>query len=274
MTKKKKTTNAIVVSKSRQVQDLVNMFAGSSSLVQNDKTVERNLILRVAEAFEIPATCVNVMGGLPYINKDGLLFKLEEYNGSDIVSLTTKMVQYAIKGGDRAIAEATLVLTGGRTFNAVGEADDRSIKLAAVKMTPNMMAETRAQNRVIRRAIAAKMLRDLYTKLGGKKGKSIYDEQEKSFITNAVTSSAEEMSHVDSQIKRQEIIDQAPPPPPAIPKTKQGLVTLSIEKIQQATDAPTLLRYRDRIAKSGLYNENQKKMLYGAIDGKIKQYEK
>lgn len=111
---------------------------------------------------------------------------MDEYEGDEVQSLETKMVQYALKPGDRAIAEGILIMKNGRRFTSVGEADELSVRIGRGKRTPNMMAETRAQNRVIRKAIQARMLRNLYTKLGGKNIKqSPYSEQERTVILNA-----------------------------------------------------------------------------------------
>ena len=264
--KRKTKSRAVAVSKEPTVKDLVNMFAGSSSLVQNDKAQERNLILRVAEAFAIPATCVNIMGGLPYINKDGLLFKLNEYEGKKIFSLTTRIIEHAVAGGDRAIMEAELVLTDGRKFNAIGEADQNSIKLSAVKQTPNMMAETRAQNRVIRKAIQGRMIGDLYTKLGSK---SSYDDQEKAVIQNAIVSSSEEMTTADvSKIKR-EIIDNTEPEKTI---SKTDLIKMSLEKIRTQSDPAELTIYFQSIEASKLYTPEQKKELIQEIAKQRKKY--
>lgn len=269
--KKARPTRALAVKKEPTVQDLVNMFAGSSSLVQNDKQNERSLILRVAEAFEIPATCVNIMGGLPYINKDGLLFKLDEYEDEEILSLQTKMVQYATKQGEKAIAEGVLTLKDGRSFNAIGEADEMSVKLAAVKTTPNMMAETRAQNRVIRRAIQARMLRNLYTKLGGKR--SVYNEQEKTIITNAIQSSAEEMTTKDAMDKVRQVAENGKASTVAsIKPTAEQIMKISLDKINEATDPFVLEDYKKKIKTLNVYSPAQKTMLCGAIDDRIKKY--
>ena len=268
--RKRKTTKAIAVKKESTLQELVNMFAGSSSLVKNDDQSKRELILRVAEAFEIPATCVNIMGGLPYINKDGLLFKLEEYEGKEVLSLETKMIQYSLKSGERAIAEASLVLKNGRSFNAIGEADEMSIKLSAVKATPNMMAETRAQNRVIRRAIQARMLRNLYTKLGGKK--NAYDGQEKNLITNALSSSSEEMTNKEAENRIIELSDKATERNGKIKPTPDQVLKITLERIKEVDDPITLEDYRERVKKSGLYSEIQKVILYKAIDKEMKKY--
>ena len=266
---KKSKKRAVAIRKNPTAQDLVNMFAGSSSLVQNDKVQERSLILRVAEVFAVPATCVNIMGGLPYINKDGQLFKLNEYEHSNVLSLTTKIIEYATKGGDRAIMEAELILKGGRRFNAIGEADEKSIKLSAVKQTPNMMAETRAQNRVIRRAIQAEMLRELYTKLGGR---SAYNDQEKKIIENAVQSSAEEMNSADHQKIRAEIIEDTKPQEQKESITQKDFMERSIERIRSQNSSTELTGCYESINKSDLYTPKQKQILIQEIAKQRKKY--
>lgn len=250
-TKKKYTTSLAI----KQAQELSSMFAGSASLVKSDKPDEKQMILKVAEVFGVPAVCVNVMGGLPYINKDGLLFKLEDYESKQIVSLTSKAIQLATKKGEKAIFETTLVLKNGRSFNATGEADEDSIKLAAVKMTPNQMAETRSQNRCIRKAIQAKMLRELYSKLGGKNAP--VDPEEKQIIEQAVTSSAEEMTAPPKQVERKEKVE--------------NLFGKAIGMIASCKDLIVLQDWENKIKTSKTYSEHQKIALLGAINGKIKE---
>jgi len=266
---KAKPKHAVAIRKNPTAQDLVNMFAGSSSLVQDDKTQARGLILRVAEVFGIPATCVNIMGGLPYINKDGLLFKLNEYEHSNVLGLTTKVIEYATKGGDRAIMQAELTLKGDRKFNAIGEADEKSIKLSAVKQTPNMMAETRAQNRVIRRAIQAEMLRELYTKLGSK---SAYNDQEKKIIENSVHSSAEEMNSADYQRIKAEILENTEPQERKKSITQKDFMERSIERIKSQRSPIELTSCYESVNKTDLYTPKQKQILIQEIAKQRKKY--
>lgn len=185
-------TRELIVQKQKEIK---NVFAGSVEFLKSGNSVEKDLILKVAEAFELPVVCVGVQGGMPYINKDGLLYKLEEYYGDEIQSLVSKGIQYSLKKGERAVFESTLVLKDGKTFNAVGEADDENVKLAAVKTTPNLMAETRSQNRVIRRAIQAQMLKQMFGNLNKDKNKQQDDIVD--IIQNAVSTSAEEMERPD-----------------------------------------------------------------------------
>lgn len=265
MATKKKTTKketSLVIKDENKMQEMVNMFAGSSALLQNDKEVERNLILRVAEFFTIPAVCVNVMGGLPYINKDGLLYKLMEYEGDKIVSLNTKMLQLASGHGEKAIAEATLIFNDGRNFTAVGEADENSVKLQAVKMTPNMMAETRAQNRVIRKAIQARMIKEMYARLGDKK--SPVDYNERLAIENSVVSSAEEMSHVDKKETKEVITSEQ--------KTtikKAEAISKAFEAIQNEKNPKKLEEYLVKVKEWKFLSDNEKTMLTSAIEQRI-----
>ncbi len=236
------------------------MFAGSADLLKSDKPVERVLILQVAKSYGLPAMCVNVLGGLPYINKDGLLFKLEEYEGKNIVSLTSKAIQYAKVPGERAIFESTLILKDAkgreRTFTATGEADNASVKLEAVKATPNMMAETRSVNRVLGKAIKARMLKDLYIALGRAKG---ITETEKEIIESAVQTSTEEMNVSPSKGNNA-----------GGTISREALVKLSLEKIQAENSKTMLAEYRQKIETSPAFTEGQKKTLYNLIDQKIR----
>jgi len=209
------------------------------------------------------------MGGLPYINKDGLLFKLNEYEHSNVLGLTTKVIEYATKGGDRAIMQAELTLKGDRKFNAIGEADEKSIKLSAVKQTPNMMAETRAQNRVIRRAIQAEMLRELYTKLGSK---SAYNYQEKKIIENSVHSSAEEMNSADYQRIKAEILENTEPQERKKSITQKDFMERSIERIKSQRSPIELTSCYESVNKTDLYTPKQKQILIQEIAKQRKKY--
>jgi len=133
-----------------------------------------------------------------------------------------------------------------------------------------MMAETRAQNRVIRRAIQARMLRNLYTKLGDKH--SPYDNQEKEVITNAIVSSAEEMTTKEATDRVIQIADEATEKVGKIKPTAEQVIKMSLDKIKTASDPFILEDYRKKIGKSNLYSAVQKTMLYKAIDKELKKY--
>lgn len=260
--KTSKKDTSLVIKEEKKLQDMVNMFAGSSVLLQNDKENERNLILRVAEVFNIPAVCVNVMGGLPYINKDGLLYKLMEYEGDKIVSLNTKMLQVATGHGEKAVAEATLMFNDGRNFTAIGEADESSVKLQAVKMTPNMMAETRAQNRVIRKAVQGRMIKEMYIRLGDKKRPVTNDER--IAVENSVISSAEEMTGVKEDKKNDPVTNEQK----AVIK-KSEAIAKAFQTIQNETDIKKLEDYLVAVKGWAFLSENEKIMLSSAIENKI-----
>lgn len=70
----------------------------------------------------------------------------------------------------------------------------------------------------------------------------------------------------------------APNQPPSknasISQPKTQLLKLSLDKILSETDLTILTQYRERIEKSNLYSEVQKKVLYGAIAGQFKKYVK
>lgn len=248
--------NKIIKTKSlvsKKERDLNKMFAGSGDLVRSDKPDERTMILLVAKVYGLPATCINVMGGLPYINKDGLNYKLNEYEGKNIVSLISKGIQYATKPGERAIFESILTLKDvsgrERVFTAIGEADNASVKLEAVKATPNMMAETRSVNRVIGKAIKARILKDMYVALG--KAKGVKDEDVE-IIEGAVNTTAEEMNINPSKHNPKNL-------------TSQQATDITLAEIKKTNDAERLTDFFEKVNKSLLYNEAQKKTLIGAI---------
>lgn len=55
---------------------------------------------------------------------------------------------------------------------------------------------------------------------------------------------------------------------------KADLMKLSIEKIKSESDLTILTQYKQRVVESDLYSDVQKKLLYGVIDGKLKDYDK
>jgi hypothetical protein len=238
---------------SKKERDLVKMFAGSADLVRSDKSEERSMILLVAKVFGLPAMCINIMGGLPYINKDGLGYKLNEYEGKNIISLVSEGIQYSKVPGERAIFKSILTLKsvsgGERVFTATGEADAASVKLDAVKATPNMMAETRSVNRVISKAIKPRILKEMYIALGKAKG---VNDEDKIIIEGAVQTSAEEMNVNPTKYHKQDL-------------TSQQAVEITLATIKKTNDAEQLTDYYEKIDKSKLYNEAQKKILIGAI---------
>lgn len=239
--KNSKKTTALAINNHQK--DMASIFAGSADLVKSGNEVEKTMVLKVAEAFGVPAICVGVQGGLPYINKDGLLFKLEEYHGAEIVSLTSKAVQYSLKKGERAIFETTLIIktkNGERTFNAVGEADDDNVKLAAVKATPNLMAETRSQNRCIRRAIQAQMLADMFKNLG----KSKIKPDEREIVETALSSSVEEMER---------------PPVQSAPQARNQQPVRPVQAAQTKTPEDYVKKLEDGLTKRGLKSMADKK---------------
>jgi hypothetical protein len=235
----------------RKQRDLVKMFAGSADLLRSDKPDERQMILLVAKVFGLPTVCINIMGGLPYINKDGLAYKLNEYEGKNIVSLISKGIQYAGKPGERAIFESTLTLKDAagrvRTFTATGEADAASVKLEAVKATPNMMAETRSVNRVINKAIKARILKDMFVALGTAKG---VKDDDRIIIEGTVQTTAEEMNVKPSQQR---------------PSGNVDVMATSLQKIAETNDPTLLTQFYEKITKGNFYTVAQKSILIKAI---------
>jgi len=243
---------------SKKAKDAIKMFSGSADLVRGGNTEDGKLLLLVAKVFDLPATCVNIMGGLPYINKDGLLYKLNEYENANIVSLQSKIIQLAGKAGERAIIESTLILKDKngkeRIFNAIGEADNASVKLEAVRATPNMMAETRSVNRVIGKAIKARMLKDMYVALGRAKG---VGDDERMVIQSAIQTTAEEMNVSPSKL-------------PVVKMSKDTVIKQLLEKINAENNQSLLSEYYQKITTSMSFEIGEKSILIKAIANRRK----
>jgi hypothetical protein len=163
----------------------------------------------------------------------------------------SKGIQYSKVPGERAIFESILTLKsvsgGERVFTATGEADAASVKLEAVKATPNMMAETRSVNRVISKAIKPRILKEMYIALGKAKG---VNDEDKIIIESAVQTSAEEMNVNPSKSNKTGGAD---------------IMAKSLQKISETNNPELLSEIYEKITKGSFYSVAQKNILIKAI---------
>lgn len=153
---------------------------------------DRAMIMSVAKIYNMPALGVNVLANQPYINKDGLLYKLHEY--FRVKQIKTEFIKMSLGKNEPAVVKATIIMKDGMEIEGIGEASVTNVKLEAVKNMLNQMAETRATNRAIRKAITLKLWTDV--EKGLKKGN--VSEDDKAIAIQAGTQSYEEM---DNQAK-------------------------------------------------------------------------
>lgn len=218
---------------------------------------ERKMIAFVSEAYQVPPFAVNILGGQPYLNKEANAIFLKRYGGSNY-SVTAERVQLATKENDmHAIMVTHIKLKDGQEFDGLGEASPASIKLAAVKATPNMMAETRSFNRAIYKAFRGRILVDLDKRLAIM---NVPDDA-KVAITQASQNSFEEMANEGEK--------QAPTS--KTPDSKA--VGLALDKIATLTTVEQVDEAIKKTMASDAISKTAKEIILGALKGKKESLE-
>lgn len=210
---------------------------------------------KVAEVYGVPSMGVNVMGNQPYLNKDGLLYLLNDLRKGKqaIKAIRKEFIQLSTSLDTMAVVKATLVFKDGVEIEAIGEASKDNVKLEAVKKTLNLMAETRAINRAIRQAITG----DVWVRVAQRleKANGLTDAQ-KQRIATAGTTSYEEMER---------------PPAPKLGKEERMIAQLC-EAVDKVNDVTLLQEYADKLA-TGEASERVKKEVGAYIGTRIKELE-
>ena len=210
--KKTKRTTAVTVHTSKPQKEMVwsNASQIMTSSREDIKTAVAQQMMNLATAvFKLPPQGITILANQPYLNKIGWQMKKREYYKENVRTkvnwhhLATPNEKYAIC---EAVIETKNEKTGEWEYqaSATGEASPTSIKLAAVKETLNMMAETRAKNRATSDFIGARTLEDAVKTLNAMREKKEVTEEQAHVITEAARVTAEEMGGnetktVDSQ---------------------------------------------------------------------------
>lgn len=202
---------------------------------EEDAIVLREFCNKVAQIYGVPSVGVNAMGGNPYLNKDGRLFLLAKYRTGKIgvKFMRTEFLQFSKSPTETAIAKTIITFKDGVEIEGIGEASQSNCKLDAVKQTLNMMAETRATNRAIWKAIAY----DVWNGIAENLAKMTLTEDEKNKIINAGKVSSEEMQQPEAKV---------------IPLTgtpDEEIINQLIGKVNETDDIPTLMDYAQKLAK-------------------------
>lgn len=218
---------------------------------------EKQILAFTAEAYQLPLSAINLLGGMPYLNKEASAIFLKRYGGSGY-SVTCERVQIATKENEMyAIMVTHIKLKDGQEFDGLGEASPASIKLAAVKATPNMMAETRSFNRAIYKAFRGRVLIDLSKKLAIM---NVPDDA-KVAITQASQNSFEEMANQGDK--------QAP-----TSKTPDGkAVGLALDKIATLTTVEQVDEAIKKTMASEGISKTAKEIILGALKGRKEKLE-
>lgn len=205
----------------------------------------------VAEIYEVPPTGVVSMGNQPYLNKDARIFLLNSFIGEEKISRVKEMrvefLQMSKSPEESSICKAIAVLENGEYYESVGEASRSSVKLEAVKNTLNMMAETRALNRVIWKIVGGHTLDRVMKNI---KNADI-NEEDKETIVEAGRTTAEEVNQEDVSKKRSE---------KEFEKAKKGILRNVDHMSEEEKD-----ELNKKIQGSDLYAKKQKDELHDLI---------
>lgn len=224
------------------------------SASQNDNAqVVAQFCNQVAEVYGVPSLGVNAMGSNPYLNKDGRLYLLHDLRkGSEqgVKAIRTNYLQLSTAPDIMSVAKVTIEFFDGHEVEGIGEASQQNVKLAAVKQTLNMMAETRALNRAIWKEIAG----DVWNRVAQNLKQADMPKEDAERVKNAGRVSYEEMDgNQEPQINNAE--------------AERQLRAF----INQCKDVGTLIDYAEKLKDSPLYSQTFKDEMLGIINSKVSE---
>ena len=154
--------------------------------------VAKQTVFLVARALQISPFGVNVLGGVPYINKIGLTQKAKKY--SSTVRYEFDWVKVAMDDLEKAICKCR-VMDGETALTdwVLGECSPSSMHMGTLKGYQNHMAQTRAKNRAIIEAFGVKMHEDMLIGIDKLIGSGHATEEQKALAGRAVSTSVEEV---------------------------------------------------------------------------------
>ena len=136
--------------------DLLKEMANSDKIGANDKKRAQAAmqIYQMAVNLEVPASGITILGGNPYINTAGLLYKTFEvaknYGGIKSITSVPKQVSDCLE--TPAFFIGRIEFKDGTVFEDFGEASVSNIKMSTIRPFLNSMAARRATNRAMRLA--------------------------------------------------------------------------------------------------------------------------
>jgi hypothetical protein len=123
----------------------------------NPKDIQdQQMIIALSVAFDIPPQGITILADNPYINKQGLEFvfdKSKEKKGWGY--FLSEPIELSKTAGDTAVFVTKLFdKNGTMVANGYGSANAANIRMGTIKVFLNEMAETRSQNRCLRKVLS------------------------------------------------------------------------------------------------------------------------
>lgn len=184
------------------------LWLGAQRLMAKPKNVqeerEKKIILLTAKVLNISPFGVNILGGLPYVNKLGLQQKTKQYCSG--VEFKYEWVKVSQDDADKAICKCKLVNKGkDLTDWVLGECSPSSMKMGTLKGYQNHMAQTRARNRAILEAFGLRVHEEMMENIEKLYQQREITEGEAAQIGSATTTSAEEIQSTKTEQKQQTV---------------------------------------------------------------------
>lgn len=165
MPKTKKTKKVTVQESARKKKTLSTLakkpsWADAGILMKQGATEKekqnQQMIIALSVAFDIPPQGITILADTPYINKQGLEFVFDKFKKSNGWGyFFSKPVELAKGLNDTAVFKTELYDKNGIMIaNGYGSANAANIKMGTIKVFLNEMAETRSQNRCLRKVLS------------------------------------------------------------------------------------------------------------------------
>ncbi len=198
--KKKATTKAVAVKKEANMDWVSAQSIASTGRDDLKAQGAYKMAMLASKVFEVPLQGITILGGQPYINKTG--WEIKRFQKTPNAYFEKTWHHLAIPTEKYAILDVRLFNEKGKEIgSATGEATPENIKLAAVKLTLNMMAETRAKNRATSEALKGMVLTEAVRKMNEMVKKQQMTLQEAEIITEAARTSAEEINQPQTSVQ-------------------------------------------------------------------------
>jgi len=266
MPKIKKRKNYVIVPGGTEIVQKKPSWSDAGILMKKGATekeqIAQRMVIALSVAFDIPPQGITILADNPYINKQGLEFVFDKHRESKGWShFLTEPIELAKQAGDTAIFLTKLYDKEGRVIaNGYGSANAANIKMGTIKVFLNEMAETRSQNRCLRKVLSPILYKAFIENVRSlnKKQAAIVAEAASNF--GSVT--AEEIGATsDQDIKAEKLLGE---------KEMKDIAKF-LQEIANAKDQAELDKIGARIktgAKIQRFNKNQVDVLREAWAGK------
>lgn len=172
------------------------------------KLAEQQMIIALSVAYDIPPQGVTILADNPYINKIGLEFIFNRHKtGKRWSHFISEPVELAKGLGETAVFVTKLYNEDGRVIaNGFGSANSANIKMSTIKVFLNEMAETRSQNRCLRKVLSPILYQTFIENIRR------LDKNQRKVITDVGVDfgsvTAEEMTVSDEEVKPEKLLTE------------------------------------------------------------------